>query len=83
MRQAFRKNDYQVKNKDLDIFLIAGADDPVIQSEKKFRELEQFLKDVGYKNIKSKLYKDLRHEILNEEERDEVYSDILNFIVGD
>lgn len=83
MRQAFRKNDYQVKNKYLDIFLIAGADDPVIQSEKEFRKLEQFLKDVGYKNIKSKLYKDLRHEILNEEEKDEVYSDILNFIVGD
>lgn len=83
MRQAFKKKDYQVNNKDLDIFLIAGADDPVIQNEKKFRELEEFLKDVGYKNIKSKLYKDLRHEILNEEEKDEVYRDILDFITND
>lgn len=82
MRQAFKKKDYQVNNKDLDIFLIAGADDPVIQNEKKFRELEEFLKDVGYKNIKSKLYKDLRHEILNEEEKDEVYRDILDFITN-
>lgn len=83
MRQAFKKKDYQVNNKDLDIFLIAGADDPVIQNEKKFRELKEFLKDVGYKNIKSKLYKDLRHEILNEEEKDEVYRDILDFITND
>ena len=80
MRQAFKKKDYQVNNKDLDILLIAGTDDPVIQNEKKFRELEEFLKDVGYKNIKSKLYKDLRHEILNEKEKEEVYKDVLDFI---
>ena len=80
MRQAFKKKDYQVNNKDLDIFLIAGADDPVIQNEKKFRELKEFLKGVGYKNIKSKLYKDLRHEILNEKEKDEIYKDVLDFI---
>ena len=80
MRQAFRKNDYQVKNKNLDILLIAGSDDPVIQNEKKFIELKEFLKDIGYKNIKSKLYKNLRHEILNEKEKSEVYNDVLNFI---
>ena len=80
MRQAFRKNDYQVKNKNLDILLIAGSDDPVIQNEKKFIELKEFLKDIGYKNIESKLYKNLRHEILNEKTKKEVYNDILNFI---
>lgn len=83
MRQAFKKKDYQVNNKDLDIFLIAGADDPVIQNEKKFRELKEFLKGVGYKNIKSKLYKDLRHEILNEKEKDQIYKDVLDFINDD
>ena len=80
MSQAFRTKDYQVKNKKLNILLIAGEDDPVIQSEKKFKELEIFLKNVGYKNIESKLYKELRHEILNEDEKDIVYNDILNFI---
>ena len=80
MRQAFKKNDYQVKNKNLDILLIAGSDDPVIQNEKKFIELKEFLKDMGYKNIECKLYKNLRHEILNEKTKKEVYNDILNFI---
>lgn len=82
MRQAFKSKDYQVKNKDLNILLIAGEDDPVIQNKKKFNELECFLKNIGYNNIKSKLYKKLRHEILNEDEKDIVYNDILNFING-
>ena len=42
--------------------------------------MKEFLKGVGYKNIKSKLYKDLRHEILNEKEKDEIYKDVLDFI---
>ncbi len=80
MRQAFIKKDYQIKNKNLEIFLIAGSDDPVIQNEKKFIELKEFLKDIGYKNIESKLYNDLRHEILNEKEKNKIYDDILNFL---
>ena len=43
-----------MKNKKLNIFLIAGKNDPVIQSEQKFKNLEQFLNKLGYKNIKSK-----------------------------
>lgn len=46
MRQAFRKKDYQVENKDLDIFLIAGSDNTVIQNEKMFRELEELIEDI-------------------------------------
>ena len=43
-------------------------------------KMKEFLKDIGYKNIESKLYKNLRHEILNEKTKKEVYNDILNFI---
>ena len=66
LKKAFEPQKYEVKNKKLNIFLIAGKNDPVIQSEQKFKNLEQFLNKLGYKNIKSKLYPDLRHEILNE-----------------
>ena len=65
--------------KKLNIFLIAGKNDPVIQSEQKFKNLEQFLNKLGYKNIKSKLYPDLRHEILNEKEYEQIYEDVLEF----
>ena len=79
LKKAFEPQKYEVKNKKLNIFLIAGKNDPVIQSEQKFKNLEQFLNKLGYKNIKSKLYPDLRHEILNEKEYEQIYEDVLEF----
>lgn len=78
MLQAFKKN-YQVNNQNLKIFLIAGSADPVIQSKEKFNELKEFLSKIGYSNIKSKLYENMRHEILNETNNELVYEDVLNF----
>ena len=46
-------------------------------------EKEIFLNKLGYENTKSKLYPDLRHEILNEEEYEQIYNDILSFIEGE
>ena len=80
MDNAFQKENYKMQNKSLPIFLIAGSDDPVIQNENKFLELVDFLKELGYKNVTSKLYKDLRHEILNENEKEIIYKDILKFL---
>ena len=68
-----------MQNKSLSIFVIAGSKDPVIQDEKKFLELVDFLKELGYKDVTSKLYKDLKHEILNEEEKNIIYKDVLDF----
>ena len=83
LKKAFDAKLYKVQNKNLEIFLIAGDNDPVIQNTKKFKQLEQFLNKIGYKNTKSKLYPDLRHEILNEKEYEQIYSDILEFIKGE
>mgnify|MGYP004539831079 CR=1 FL=1 len=83
LRRAFNIKLYKVQNKELEIFLIAGENDPVIQSSQKFKQLEIFLNKLGYENTKSKLYPDLRHEILNEEEYEQIYIDILKFIKGE
>ena len=80
MDNAFYKEGYKMQNTSLPILLIAGSDDPVIQSENKFLELVDFLKELGYKDVNSKLYKGLRHEILNEEDGDTIYKDILDFL---
>lgn len=76
---AFDKHDWKPKNKKLPIHVIAGSDDPVIQSEEKFTALLAFLKEVGYTQISSKLYSHMRHEILNETDAQQVYEDVLNF----
>ncbi len=80
MDNAFKKSKYQLQNQNLPILLIAGANDPVIQNEAKFNNLVSFLNLVGYTQTKSKLYPELGHEILNEEEKTAIYKDILNFL---
>lgn len=79
MDNAFCRENYKMQNKSLPIFVIAGSEDPVIQDEKKFLELVDFLKELGYKDVTSKLYKGLKHEILNEEEKNIIYKDVLDF----
>lgn len=66
------------KKFDIPIYLISGDKDPVGNNGK---GVTQVYKNLSKKNeTYIKLYKDDRHEILNELNQDEVYNDILNFI---
>lgn len=80
VKNAYKKKKYPAKHSDLPIFFMAGADDPVIGNEKKWLAAQQFLRDVGYKNVTGKMYPKMRHEILNELGKEEVYADALAFI---
>ena len=80
MKKAFNKREWKLKNKELKLYVIAGENDPVIQNKIKFEKLVKFLKEIGYRNVKAKLYKNMKHEILNEKDNKKVYKDILNFI---
>lgn len=82
MKESFSKSGWQKKNLQIPILAIAGEDDPVIQNKKKFEQMILFLKDLGYVNIQSRLYGKMRHELLNESERNIVYEDILKFLGG-
>ena len=59
---------------------MAGGDDPVIVNEKQWFNAVEFMKSLGYEQVTGKLYDGLRHEILQELERKEVYQDLLAFI---
>lgn len=80
MKGAFQRKDWKVKNERLSILLIAGKEDKVIQGEEKFKELAKFMKDCGYQNVSYQLYDGMRHELLNERNKDIIYQDILNFL---
>lgn len=78
---AFKTTGWGLKHPSLKIKMIAGSEDPVIENEKKFYEMEKFLKAVGYQRIHSKLYKGLRHELLNEaDSKEKIYGDIVRFL---
>lgn len=66
--------------KDLPVFMISGADDPVGElGQGVIRAYKAFLK-ADMKDVSLKLYPNLRHEIMLEVDRDEVMSDVLNWL---
>lgn len=66
--------------KDLPVFFVAGKDDPVGNFGKGVEKAcDGFIK-AGIKDVNIKLYKDDRHEILNETDRKTVFDDILKWI---
>ena len=76
--RSFKKNLFNCDNKDLKILMIVGSD-PLIGSSEFFDDIRLFLKSIGCADVNSKLYANLRHELLNEEDYMIVYSNILDF----
>ncbi len=66
-------------DKSLPILIAVGEKDPVSDMSKNAARLYDFYLEKGL-NVTYKVYKDDRHEILNEVDRDVVYKDMLDFI---
>jgi len=79
------KNAYAPKeaiNTGLPVHFISGADDACAPDKKGFDEAVAHMKGCGYLHVTSKQYPGMRHEILNETERQVVFGDILRTIEG-
>ncbi len=77
--------DNQPKNidaipKELPLFLVSGADDPVGDLGEGVRRVYKGYLEAGILDVTCKLYENDRHEILNETDRDAVYRDILSWL---
>ncbi|MCR5505872.1 MAG: lysophospholipase [Bacilli bacterium] len=81
--RLYKKKFLQKIRKDLDIFIISGQDDPVTNYGKSVDVLRQMYTKLGVKNVSTKVYYGKRHEILNDDGKEEVYNDILNFFKSD
>ena len=79
LANAYADERFQTQNPTLPIRFIAGSDDPIIVSEAAFLKAQETLRRVGYENVSGKLYHGLRHELLNEDEREQVLSDVCEF----
>lgn len=64
----------------LPVLLVAGAADPVGAASGSVDRLAAMYRELGIKDVEEKLYKDARHEILNELNRDEVMADIIAWL---
>ncbi len=61
--------------KELPVLFVSGEDDPVGGFGKGVRKVYQQFVDAGMEHVEMKLYRDDRHEILNETDRAQVYED--------
>lgn len=80
MNDTYSSMSWQMKNKEIPIHYIAGQEDPCIVSEAKFKEAYTFMKELGYQNVTAYLFEHMRHEILNESQKEIVYEHILKTI---
>lgn len=62
---------------DIPIYIISGDKDPIGKSGKGVLRLRDRYIKLGVKDVTCKLYKDGRHELLNEINREEVFEDII------
>ena len=64
----------------LPVYIISGNDDPVGAYGKGIRTVYNGLVDSNHNDVVMKLYEGMRHEILNEHAKTDVYKDILSWI---
>lgn len=80
LQMTFQKDGWKCERASAPILFIAGEDDPCIGNKDKYKEEVDFMRRVGYQNVDSILYEGMRHEILNEPRRMEVYQDVLAYL---
>jgi alpha-beta hydrolase superfamily lysophospholipase len=78
--QEISKNQIQMTRRDLPLYILSGSKDPVGGYGKEIAKYVNVLWKLGFSNVTSKIIPDCRHEILNELNKEEVYSDIQSWI---
>ncbi|MFV0531240.1 MAG: alpha/beta fold hydrolase [Flavobacteriales bacterium] len=66
--------------KKLPFLFISGSDDPIGNFGKGVEKTAELLKKDGFKDVSMKLYPKMRHEILNEDIKEHVYKDIVQWL---
>ena len=66
--------------KDLPIYFLSGSDDPVGDMSKGVDRCIEEFRSAGMQNITRKIYPGMRHEPLNEIGKEQVFSDLLDWI---
>lgn len=79
LRTAEKPENFKKVNVDTPIGLFSGSMDPIGGYGKSIVDLKNRYEKLGVKHLEFHLYKDARHEVLNELNRDEVMNDVANF----
>lgn len=80
LSRLYKANALSSIRKDLPLFIISGDKDPVGGMGKLVVKLYNKYVSIGMTRVSMKLYPDARHELLNELNKQDVYSDIADFL---
>lgn len=80
VKRTYSKSGWRMENPKAPILFIAGEDDPCIISKRDFEKAVGFMRGRGYEDVESKLYPHMRHEILNEVGKQEVWQDVVEWM---
>ncbi|GAA0727420.1 alpha/beta hydrolase [Clostridium malenominatum] len=80
LREVNDPNNIKKISKKLPVLIISGDGDPVGNNGKDIMKLFHLYKEVGIEDVSYKLYKEARHELLNETNKDEVIEDVINWL---
>lgn len=80
MKRAYDTKHWNCTNPNLPVLFVAGEQDPCIGNVRQFSKAVKAMRNAGYTDVRGKLYPKMRHEILNEKGKEQVYHDIAAYI---
>ena len=76
MKRAYDTEKFSCTNPKMPVLFVSGAEDPCLINVRHFAKTVKAMRHAGYLDVKGKLYPGMRHEILNEIGKEQVYHDI-------
>ena len=80
MERAYNVKKWHLTAPEMPVLFISGEDDPCMVNIQGFSKAVQAMRNAGYRDVRGKVYKGMRHEILNEKDKQTVYEDIVKYI---
>ena len=77
MQDCYSLKGWRCSNPGLPVHFISGGEDPCRGADKELKASSDKMRKAGYTNVDVKIYPGMRHEILNETGREQVWKDIL------
>ena len=80
MEAGLNKNWATTITKDFPMLLVSGENDPIGDMGKGIRKIASRLEKQNFSNITLQLYPHMRHEPIHEQNKQQVYQDIVDWI---
>lgn len=82
VRDMYRPASWDMHRRDLPVWLLSGEKDPIAGGDRWVLDTEDFLRDLGYKNIENRLFPHCRHEIFLDNRKYAVWQEAAECILS-